>query len=241
MPQTIIINEFLPNPELGSEWVELKIKENSNEPINIEGFVLFDNYHQIYKFSKETFVDQILVVEVSGLNNDKDELILKDNFGNTLDSFSYNQTEKGLSWIRDPQSDIFYLGLTSKNLENPVISPTPNISETPTPSPTIKITLSPSPSLTPTIAASNAVEPENNLPSGPVPITVKKNKPYHTYDLKNIKLISQQINFPERKTRLVLLGNTPKQAAIINAIIGSSLIIASAIFLIHAKIKSLHH
>lgn len=227
----ILINEVYPNPESGSEWVEFLANGEIDENLNLSNYTIFDSYHQIYKFSDEKFTDQILVVEVSGLNNDQDSVILKDSNGAILDSFGYSETQKGLSWSREPETENFILGATSKNLVNPKVIP--EISLSPTISPTLTLTSTPSPTETtainPTVSASPIMYPLTS--------TASQQKKSYKYDLNNIKLATEEKPFADRKTRLVFLGKTERKAEILNAIIGSSLIILSSLFLIYVKIK----
>lgn len=236
MESQILINEVYPNPELGSEWIELQLFDE-NEDINLENFTIFDSTRQIYKFSNEQFVNQLLVVEVSGLNNDADSVILKNELDNILDSFTYDQSEKGLSWSRENNSDAFALTIPSRNLENPYISPTPTLT------PTLTITPStPTPISTLTPAAS---QKPNNIPTIPLEIrseqsTANNKQIFKEYDLSKIKLNSIDQEIQKRQLRLVFIGEQLGQAEVMNVIIGSFLIILSASFLLYVKIKNKH-
>ncbi len=224
MSLEILINEIYPNPESGSEWIEFLAIGQIDENLSLSNYTIFDSYHQIYKFSDEKFTDQILVIEVSGLNNDQDSVILKDSSGAVLDSFSYSETQKGLSWSREPETENFILSETSKNLINPEITPTPTTSPTPTTTPT--------PTSTPTETTTE------NPATTPSPTVYQQTKKSYKYDLNNIKLQIEEKPFSNRKTRLVFLGKTEGKTEILNAIIGSSLIILSSLFLIYVKIKA---
>lgn len=229
----ILINEIHPNPESGSEWIEFLSKEEVDENLSLDGYTIFDSYHQIYKFSNEEFIDQILVVEVSGLNNDNDSVILKDSSNIILDSFNYATTQKGLSWSREIEANSFILSTASKNLAN--LTTTSEITQTTTISPTLTITPTP----TATIAASLTPSTTLTIHSPtftPATLNQKIKKPYK-YDLDNTKLKIEEKAFANRETRLVVLGKTQGKAEILNAIIGSSLIILSSFFLIYVKIK----
>jgi hypothetical protein len=235
MEAQILINEVYPNPETGSEWVELIANEEVNEDYSLENYTIFDSYHQIYKFSDEDrFIDQLLAVELSGLNNDQDSVVLKDAQGNILDSFSYTKTEKGKSWARELDSNIFSLNEASRNSVNPPITPTPSAEPS--------VSVSPSLDITPTTIT---IAPIQTLTQTPTPINSisppKETKKYHYYDLQKIKLESQEKTFENRTGRLFFFGKKQGQAELVNAIIGSSLIILSALFLIYAKIKNKHH
>lgn len=266
MPTTIVINEIYPNPESGSEWIELKINEPSEQEISLRDYTIFDSYHQIYKFDVEQFSDQLLVVEVSGLNNDQDSVILKDENANILDSFTYTQTQKGLSFARQEENGAFVLSEASRNQPNPQLTPTPtnllvtptssmvSLTQTPTPTATPSPPLpsispspipSPIPSPTPSPVVILSIEPssitktEENLPTN-IAFLPDNSINYHFYDLNKINLKTNAKDLTEQPTRLVLLGKNFKQTAILNAIIGSLLMILSSLFLIYVKVKSKH-
>lgn len=247
MPTTIVINEICPNPVSGSEWIELKINKPSEQEISLRDYTIFDSYHQIYKFDAEQFSNQLLVVEVNGLNNDQDSVILKDKNSNVLDSFSYTQTQKGLSFAREIDKNTFVLGPTSRNQINStlIIAPT-NLENEPTatPSPILsQAPLSPSPLPTPSSSATLSVEPTPTIKKDNQSVELSLATTlahYHSYDLSKIKLKAEEKYFQARNTRLVLLGQNFQQTTILNAIIGSLLIILSSLLLIYVKIKNKH-
>lgn len=231
MEPQILINEFYPNPDSGSEWIELLlITEEADKSFSLENFTIFDSTRQIYKFSNEQFINKLLVIEVSGLNNDTDSVILKNESGNILNSFTYEQSEKGLSWSRENNSDIFILTVPSRDTENPYISPT----STPTSTITSIPTLTPTPTQTLTVSPTPINSPTTT-------ISQKETQQLTKYDLNKIKLNSHDKEMPKRDLRLVFISKQIEQTEIINAIIGSFLIILSSIFLIYVKIKNKHH
>lgn len=236
MEPEILINEVHPNPESGSEWIELLLVKEIDENFSLTNFTIFDNLRQIYKFSNELFINQLLVVEVSGLNNDTDSVILKDAQGNILDSFTYDKTEKGLSWSRKQLENIFILTSPSRNLQNPSITltPTPIVTSTPTQTPT----------QTTTSGASSTENQATNSPEGSSQLnnhsTEQLGDLFKKYDLSKIKLTNHNQEIGNRKLRLVFLGTQLRRAEFLNAIIGSFLIIVSASFIIYAKIKNKH-
>lgn len=246
MPTEIIINEIHPNQEDGSEWIEFSFIGDSADGLDLNNYTIFDNSKQIYKFSTEQFTDKLLVIELSGLNNDNDSVILKDNNGEIIDSFTYTKTQKGLSWSRNEAGD-FILGEASKNQINP--SPTQAPSPTsPVPSPSSS--LSPKPSqafstITPTLNPSQSQintnkTTDNQLIENNKQETLDLREPY-VYDLSKIKLEATESSLAKRNNRLVILSQTEGQRHFLNAIIGSSLIILSAIFLIYVKSKNKNH
>lgn len=246
MPLQILINEIHPNPETGNEWVELLASEPLADNFSLANYSISDSYHQIYKFSDEQFSNQLLVVEVSGLNNDQDSVVLKDPNDNILDYFAYTQTQKGLSWSLQFGTNDFILSEASRNLPNPTLTPvftptptsiitlTPSVTITVTPTSTPTSTLTLTPTLTPTSAPGSAT-----LSAFPTTANTASAIRHH-YDLSKIKLQSNDKTFTERQTRLVLLSKIEGKIEILNAIIGSSLIILGSAFLLYVRIKNKH-
>lgn len=238
MEAEILINEVHPNPESGSEWIELLCtNEETSQNFNLTNFTIFDNIHQIYKFNNESFTNQLLVVEVSGLNNDTDSIILKDTQGNVLDSFTYNKTEKGLSWSRDDINNTFILVAPSKNLKNPILTTTPTPTNTPTNIPTTSLAPMPTATTEPTATAIKSSTQEELEKYS----TIDNKQIFQKYDLSQIKLNSHDREMQNRELRLVFLGEQLGQVELVNAIIGSFLVILSASFLLYVKIKNKHH
>jgi hypothetical protein len=221
-----------PNPNSGTEWLEFYLTPETVTNFNLAGFTVFDNTRQIYKFNEEAFSNQLLIINVSGLNNDADSVILKDETGNILDTFTYEKSEKGLSWSRIPNENIFILSTPSYNLPNPAPSPTPTSTIAPTVTPSSTVT----PSLTVSPTPGNTITPQPtflsqlNLQQEKI-LLQKLSKP------ESIKLISHNSDYQTRNLRLVFLSNSPKQSLIVNAIIGSLLIILSSAVLLYGKIK----
>ncbi len=199
---------------------------------------------------------------MSGLNNYQDSVILKDENANILDSFTYTQTQKGLSFARQEENVAFVLSEASRNQPNPQLTPTPtnllvtptssmvSLTQTPTPTatpspPLPSISPSPTPSPTPSPVVILSIEPssiaktEENLPTN-IAFLPDNSINYHFYDLNKINLKTDAKDLTEQPTRLVLLGKNFKQTAILNAIIGSLLMILSSLFLIYVKVKSKH-
>lgn len=218
----IKINEIHPNPETSSEWVEL-LYIPQEETLSLENYSLHDNYHQIYLFSDEIFdQNNLLTVEVSGLNNGEDQILLKSPTTEIIDQFSYTKTEKGLSWTWIKSLEEFQITSPSKNLPNP--SPTP----TATPSP------SPTPTNSPVPTPSSTKKPSSTTPqTTPTPFKLS----YSNYIPSKIKLTTDPNPFLERKTRMVFLQERADKKLIINAIMGGSLVSSAAYYLIYVRIK----
>ena len=230
MTQTIKINEVYPNPESGSEWIEFIIEGGTTENFSPINYTIFDSYHQIHKFTDEHFDGQLLVVEVSGLNNDQDSVVLKDVSGNILDSFSYSSTQKGLSWTREPETNNFLLSETTPGQINqtptPTLKPTSPITIAPTSSPTIVTSTPPNSTQNDSATASNSTK------------TIIINPRKYAYNLAEVKIATEDKAAMDINTRLVVLGKNQNQIEFANAIIGSSLIILSSLYLIYVKRKS---
>jgi len=93
------INEFLPNPSSGNEWVEIYNPTTSS--IVIDGLKLFDSVTE--RASPTGTIDALgfFVIELSDkLNNDGDSVILKDASSTIIDSTSYTSVGKGNSIAR---------------------------------------------------------------------------------------------------------------------------------------------
>lgn len=249
----LIINEVFPNPNSGKEWVEIYYLEEA--PINAADYVNFtisDENKIIYSFrGEEIWSDNFLVIEVSGLNNDKDSVILKNAQGIIIDEMSYTSTQKGLSWLRTNSYDsVFVLGEASPLYQNPVITPsaTPSPSN-PSPSPLINPTISPS-SNTDSLPIYSIDEEKDsqinanaenksiqtvNKKMGKTSEQVLQKELSQTYFANYQNYHNLQITYSKDKlfpqSRLVFLGQEILKQPIINAIIGSSLLVIAAILL----------
>lgn len=221
----IRINEIHPNPESESEWVELYLEENEeDQTLSLENYSLEDSYHQIYLFSDELFNENnLLTIEVSGLNNDEDQVILKDSNEEIIDQFSYTKTEKGQSWSWSESLTTFQLTTSSKNKINPELSPTPT-----------ETVITPTATTTPETTITPDIKKSNNTAN-----TEKKayQPDYQNYVPSKIKLETDPNPFLERETRMVFLQEKEDKKLIINAIMGGSLISISAYYLLYVRIK----
>ncbi|HQM16104.1 MAG TPA: lamin tail domain-containing protein [Candidatus Woesebacteria bacterium] len=157
------INEVLPDPTEGEEAIELIINSSSQDdgPFLLAGWSLWDELNTpslLHQFESEQLSSgEFLVVYCHNkLNNGGDGVVLKDNWGEIKDHFSYSETQKGLSYSRiSPNETFFVITPSTLGLPNirPTLSPTPTMTHSPTSSPTPSIALSslaPSPSPTPT-------------------------------------------------------------------------------------------
>lgn len=261
----LIINEVFPNPSTGSEWIEISyLGENIVDSNDYRNFTISDEKRIIYTFQgDEVWSNNFLVIEVAGLNNDQDSVILKNAEELVIDQMSYTLTEKNLSWLRiNPNESVFILGEASPLCANYIPpSPTPNPNPTVTPMPTSATTATPSSMPSPSIT-SPSINANPNIINAPPPTATLTNTNQNNNDTNNqeIKTNNREINkqlsqeelaqvyfanyqnyhnlqisytqekqFPQ--TRLVFLGQKILKPAIIDAIIGSSLLVLAAILL----------
>jgi len=226
----LLINEVHPNQNSGSEWIELFCEETNAD---LSTYSIYDAVRKIYQFSDERCSDNLLVVEVSGLNNDQDSVIVKQDNGEIIDSFSYQSSEKGLSWSRQVDSN-FVLSSPSRGANNPAVieaepstSPTPRTSITSTPSVNLTPTNNPTSTNSPTVSISpTAIKTNFELP----------------YTAAAINLQATGTAAIKRDSRLVILGqNPPERQQILGVIMASCLMLLSAIYLLYVKKKSSSH
>ncbi|MFH1286174.1 MAG: lamin tail domain-containing protein [Candidatus Magasanikbacteria bacterium] len=94
-PVFLAINEFLPNPSTGTEWIELY--NPSTNTINITDWILEDGVGHIASLVSSIDPNKFLSIELSSskLNNSGDSIILKDKSGNTIDTVSYGSWDDG--------------------------------------------------------------------------------------------------------------------------------------------------
>ena len=144
-----MINEILPTPNQGSDWVELY--NSTNQDINLDGWVLDDEGTQtnMFEIKQATISAQgFLVFEVgSRLNKTSDTIYLKNNLGLTVDEYRYNEDlGSDISFGRMPDGgDWGVCQSLTKGEQNICLLPTP----TPTSILTPTLTLTPEPTETP--------------------------------------------------------------------------------------------
>jgi len=155
---SIVINEFLPNPASGNDWVELYNPTSSS--VDIGNWYLRDeaNSH-IADFSISTSIatGSHLAIDVgSRLNKDNDTVTLYNNVNETIDSRAYSQNpgdnisigrySDGNVWsnLQNPTKG------SSNSSGNPVPTSTPIPAPTATPAPISTSSPTQTPSSTPT-------------------------------------------------------------------------------------------
>ena len=94
------INEFLPNPSTGEEWIE--IYNPSASTVDLTGWKIFDSIGEIATPTGTIGAGGFFVVELSAskLNNDGDTITLKDASNTVIDTTSYTTVHKGNSIAR---------------------------------------------------------------------------------------------------------------------------------------------
>lgn len=230
----LLINEVHPNQNSGSEWIELFCEETNAD---LSTYSIYDAVRKIYQLSDESCSDDLLVIEVSGLNNDQDSVIVKQDNGEIIDSFSYQSSEKGLSWSRQVDSS-FVLSSPSRGANNPaVIEAEPNTS----PTPSTSTTPTPSVNLTPTSSPTNSPTSTNGPTVSISPTAIKTNFEL-PYTATSINLQATDTAAIKRDSRLVILGqHPPERQQILGVIMASCLMLFSAIYLLYVKKKSSSH
>lgn len=146
---SVVLNEFMPHPSPGSDWVE--IYNPSSDNIDLSNWLLVDITSTIKTLSGNITANGFVTFDVTNrLNNSGDSIYLKDPAGNTIDNYSYN-SDPGInkSFGKSPDGGTWtILASSSKGTSNGE-QPTPSPAPTPTPTPTPKPTTKPSSTATP--------------------------------------------------------------------------------------------
>lgn len=92
-PGDVVINEFMPNPAEGKEWIELYLNKNSD--VNLEGWKVYDDNPSLILTltGNLTTTSRFAVFELnsSRLNNDGDTVTLKSPDDATIDQVVYGK------------------------------------------------------------------------------------------------------------------------------------------------------
>ena len=226
----LLISEVYPNPQTGAEWVEIYLsQEASASAQQFADYSLHDNRQLLYRFTgQEAWSDQLLIVEVTGLNNDGDSVILQDDQEQIIDQMNYNTSQKGLSWSRISwQQAEFALTEASPGLlqlaEPSQAPPTPSV---PTISPSI---INPEPSTSPSTVPSSQLANKDQQPASPDfdPMVQLAN-----YQASRLKLTTDaQTTTDSKQARLMILGQSTAKQEVQDVIMGSSLLLLAALLL----------
>ncbi len=134
---SIIINEFMPAPASGSEWVELF--NPTLESIDLSGWQVDDieGGSAPVTIAPGTVIlaEGYVVVEVgSRLNNTGDMVRLLDPTGVIVDEFEFPATQSGMVWARDEEREWVLYSIATPGEENQFDpEPTPILTISPTP------------------------------------------------------------------------------------------------------------
>lgn len=143
-----MINELMPHPSPGNDWIEIYNPTSNN--IDLANWILVDSTSTMKTLSGTVNTNGFITFDVSKrLNNSGDSIYLKDASGNTIDNYSYN-SDPGInkSIGRNPDGGTWTILTSSSNgLSNggssptPTLLPTPSSTSTPTPSSTFQPSL----------------------------------------------------------------------------------------------------
>lgn len=200
----VVINEFLPNPTSGDDWVELY--NPTNNDINISGWVLRDTAASVMKTipASTIILSKKFRLEYVGtrLNIDSDTIYLRtsDSSNENVDSKSYSTNPgTGVSVGRSPDGEDNWVMFniptpgSSNNPESPIPTqtafPTDTPTSIPTPTPTEEPAHTPeptaepteNPATTPTAEPSPTIIPTETPTENPTPIVTISPTPtsYH--------------------------------------------------------------
>lgn len=121
----IIINEIMPNPAEGKEWIELLNISTKN--LNLSGWKISDGSSIINSLDSELLANNFLTVEIaSRLNNAGDAVYLSDASGKSIFQLAYGNwanaqvaaPEKGESLARNPDGNYTISATPTKNAIN---------------------------------------------------------------------------------------------------------------------------
>jgi hypothetical protein len=140
----VLINEVSPQPDSGSDWVELY--NIGAEGVSLAGWTLEDVLSSPSVLTTlNTFLNpgEYLVIDVGQkLNNSGDGVTLKNLTGTVLDQMNFVSSTVGKSWSRWPDgTGLFNLVTPTRSVTNAAPSSSPTSSPTPTPTPTPLITI----------------------------------------------------------------------------------------------------
>ncbi len=166
---TPTLNEIMPNPSAGYEWVEIYNPDN----LNIDDWTIEEEGGSIYQLGAnltDNAVYDIFEFTVNKLNNTSDTITLKSADASIVESYHWGSTQAGVSFAKIPDGGEWStLNPDTKAAANQLVSPTPTLTPSPTISPTTEPTVTPTPSPTATPIATATVEPTIIPTSTPIP------------------------------------------------------------------------
>lgn len=184
----VIMNEVMPAPSSGNEWVELK--NIGSQAVDLSGWSVEDANGVLQpspSFSAAVIEPGAFFVFelINKLNNTGDTVTLKNMAAQVIDQFSYSTSSPELSWSRvSSTQSAFIAAPPSRGAENTLPSPSPIPSTSPVPTPTQSPlpTPSPSPTVLPSVSPAVPSPSTVGLPSPvvfPTPSTRPTLHPLH--------------------------------------------------------------
>lgn len=135
----IVINEVVPNPQEGKEWIEFY--NTTDTIINVEGWKVKDGSNEIYTLVGAIYPHSFITIEINNrLNNGGDVIYLSDAARYSISQLAYGDwreaqikaPEKGQSISRLPDGDYAISNHPTKNYENQISSNYPQLQLMPT-------------------------------------------------------------------------------------------------------------
>jgi|GEM_PF-919094 len=175
----VIINEVMPAPTQGNEWVELK--NLTNQSVSLSGWKVEDDSGAVTPIPvfSQASVDPfgLFVFEVKNrLNNTGDQVLLRRPDLSRADFFQYTSSSAQQSWSRvSADKNTFILALPTKGAENMLSSPDPSM--IPSPAPQTSPSILPTPTVTPSASPSATPQPSPVVSPLPSPIIFSSPSP----------------------------------------------------------------
>lgn len=197
------LNEILPQPESGKEWIELALPER-DASVPLAGVAIRDRSNVIYTFATGTLDAEHPFIRAnlssSRLNNDGDDVTLIDPNGIIRDSLAYLDSTKGKSWSRYPDAVGEWVTTDqtpeAANAAPPQTESVETVVTPPNPTPKPSETTSDE---TAAPEAETETAPQN--PAPPEPIATGLQKPISTKIAKSTKV--------KQKTKTIKLASAP--------------------------------
>lgn len=125
----VVINEFMPAPNAGSEWIE--VFNASDEPIQLSGWSAVDAANNRKSIENGIVLDPqtVYAFDVNMLNDGGDTFRLLNGAQTVVDCVAYPKTAKGTAWARVPDGDEAWQETTepTRGEANTPLEPTPTL------------------------------------------------------------------------------------------------------------------
>ncbi|PIR66850.1 MAG: hypothetical protein COU51_01760 [Parcubacteria group bacterium CG10_big_fil_rev_8_21_14_0_10_36_14] len=127
--EDVVINEVLPNPNEGKEWIEFY--NTTSRIISIEGWEVCDGSNKIYTLLGAIYPNSFITIEINNrLNNSGDAIYLSDGNNFSIDQLIYGDwngseitaPQKGESIARQLDATYIISSVPTKNYENSIKS-----------------------------------------------------------------------------------------------------------------------